>query len=106
MNIENVVHRGLRRFERDDPSGLPAAYIEKFRNIRSFVQDTRGGGMSRLAAARPSHPGTIHQDGHAHGHMDMQTSFKIADARKKEGETNVEQYVPKATPPEPHPKPV
>ncbi len=40
MKIGNVVHRGLRWFiERDDPSGLPAAYIEKFRDILSFLQD-------------------------------------------------------------------
>ena len=40
MEIRNVVHRGLRRFiERDDRSGLPAAFVEKIRNIVSFLQD-------------------------------------------------------------------
>ena len=40
MNIRNVVHRGLRRFiERDDPSGLPPAVVEKVRNILTFLQD-------------------------------------------------------------------
>ena len=40
MNIRNVLHRGLRRFiERDDPSGLPLAVVEKVRNILTFLQD-------------------------------------------------------------------
>ena len=40
MKIRNVVHRGLRRFiERDDASGLPAAAVEKMRDMVSFLQD-------------------------------------------------------------------
>jgi toxin HigB-1 len=40
MKIRNVVHKGLRRFiERNDSSGLPAAFVEKIRNIVSFLQD-------------------------------------------------------------------
>jgi proteic killer suppression protein len=40
MKIRGVRHKGLRRFiERDDPSGLPAAFVEKIRNILSFLQD-------------------------------------------------------------------
>jgi toxin HigB-1 len=40
MKIRNVVHRGLRRFiKNDDPTGLPAAATEKIRNIVSFLQD-------------------------------------------------------------------
>ncbi len=40
MRIRNVKHRGLRRFmEDDDPSGLPADFIEKIRNIISFLQE-------------------------------------------------------------------
>ena len=40
MKIRNVVHRGLRRFiERNDPSGLAPATIEKVRNIITFLQD-------------------------------------------------------------------
>lgn len=40
MKIGNVRHKGLRRFiERDDASGLPAAFVEKIRNILSFLQD-------------------------------------------------------------------
>lgn len=40
MKIGSVRHKGLRRFiERDDSSGLPAAFIEKIRNILSFLQD-------------------------------------------------------------------
>jgi plasmid maintenance system killer protein len=40
MRIRNVVHRGLRRFiERNDPSGLGAAVVEKVRNILTFLQE-------------------------------------------------------------------
>lgn len=40
MKIRNVAHKGLRRFvERDDASGLPAAFVEKIRNILTFLQD-------------------------------------------------------------------
>ena len=40
MKIGHVRHKGLRRFiERDDASGLPAAFVEKIRNILSFLQD-------------------------------------------------------------------
>lgn len=40
MRIRNVRHRGLRRFiERDEASGLPASFVEKIRNIVSFLQD-------------------------------------------------------------------
>ena len=35
-----MIHRGLRRFiEKDDPSGLPAAFREKVRNIVTFLQE-------------------------------------------------------------------
>ena len=34
MNIRNSRHKGLKRFiEKDDPSGLPAAKVEKIRDI-------------------------------------------------------------------------
>ncbi len=40
MRIKNAVHKGLRRFiEGDDASGLPASFVEKIRNILSFLQD-------------------------------------------------------------------
>jgi toxin HigB-1 len=40
MKIGSVRHKGLRRFiEKDDSSGLPAAFVEKIRNILSFLQD-------------------------------------------------------------------
>ena len=40
MKIRNVIHKGLRRFvERNDPSGLPPAAVEKIRNIVSYLQE-------------------------------------------------------------------
>jgi proteic killer suppression protein len=40
MKIARVRHRGLRRFiENDDASGLPGAFVEKIRNIVSFLQE-------------------------------------------------------------------
>jgi proteic killer suppression protein len=39
MRIRNVLHKGLRRFiEKDDPTGLPPAAVEKLRRILSFLQ--------------------------------------------------------------------
>ena len=39
MRIRNVRHKGLRRFiESDDPTGLPTTFVEKIRNIVSFLQ--------------------------------------------------------------------
>lgn len=35
-----MVHGGLRRFiQRNDPSGLPPAVVEKVRNILTFLQE-------------------------------------------------------------------
>jgi len=43
MKIRNVVHRGLRRFiQRNDPSGLAPAVVEKVRNILTFLQEMEG----------------------------------------------------------------
>jgi len=40
MKIRNVLHRGLRRFiQRNDASGLPAAVVERVRNILTFLQE-------------------------------------------------------------------
>ena len=40
MDIRNIRHKGLRRFvEKDDSSGLPADFVEKIRNIVSFLQE-------------------------------------------------------------------
>ncbi len=40
MDIGVVRHKGLRRFVEDgDASGLPASFVEKIRNILTFVQD-------------------------------------------------------------------
>jgi len=57
MKIGSVRHKGLRRFiEKDDPSGLPAAFIEKIRNIQSFLQD-----MERLDELRAIPSWRAHQ---------------------------------------------
>ena len=40
MKIRNVVHRGLRRFiQHNDASGLSPAFVEKVRNIVTFLQE-------------------------------------------------------------------
>ena len=40
MKIRNAVHRGLRRFiQRNDPSGLAPAVVEKVRNLLTFLQE-------------------------------------------------------------------
>jgi len=43
MDIRVIPHKGLRRFvEDDDASGLPAEFVEKIRNIISFLQEMEG----------------------------------------------------------------
>jgi proteic killer suppression protein len=38
MHLRNIAHRGLRRLiEKDDPSALPPAAVEKIRNVVSFL---------------------------------------------------------------------
>jgi plasmid maintenance system killer protein len=38
MHLRNIEHRGLRRLiEKDDPSGLSSAAVDKIRNIVSFL---------------------------------------------------------------------
>lgn len=40
MDVLNIRHKGLRRFvTSDDVSGLPADFVEKIRNIVSFLQE-------------------------------------------------------------------
>ncbi len=40
-----MLHKGLRRFiERDDPAGLPAPFVQKIRNILSFLQEMEDAG--------------------------------------------------------------
>lgn len=56
MRIRNVVHKGLRRFiERDDPAGLPTSFVEKIRNIVSFLQEMGGPDELRAMPAWRAH---------------------------------------------------
>lgn len=49
MRIANIRHKGLRRFyETGNAAGLPAAVVEKIRNILSFLSET--GGVEELQA--------------------------------------------------------
>ncbi|HWA20067.1 MAG TPA: type II toxin-antitoxin system RelE/ParE family toxin [Devosia sp.] len=48
MEIGSVRHRGLRRLlEREDVSGLPAAYVDKIIKMLSFLQEAKGPGELR-----------------------------------------------------------
>lgn len=43
MEIRNIRHKGLKAFvERGHTKGLPAAYVEKIRDIVSFLLDIEG----------------------------------------------------------------
>jgi proteic killer suppression protein len=49
MEIRSVRHKGLRRIiETGNASGLPAAFVDKIRNILSFLQDM--GSVAELQA--------------------------------------------------------
>lgn len=40
MDIRSIRHKGVRRFvEKDDTSALPSEFVEKIRNIISFLQE-------------------------------------------------------------------
>lgn len=40
MELRNVIHRGLKRFiEKGDPAGLPPQYVERIRNIVTYLLD-------------------------------------------------------------------
>jgi proteic killer suppression protein len=48
MKIQNVLHRGLRRFiAHDDASGLPPAVVERVRTIVTFLQEMEDPGELR-----------------------------------------------------------
>jgi proteic killer suppression protein len=56
MDIRSIAHRGLRRFiVKDNPSGLPAAFVEKIRNIVSFLQDMGDADELRLIPGWRAH---------------------------------------------------
>jgi proteic killer suppression protein len=66
MKIRNVIHRGLRRFiEKDDPSGLPAAFREKVRNIVTFLQEMDD--VDELQASRAGRPTSSPATGRGRG---------------------------------------
>jgi proteic killer suppression protein len=49
MIIRSIAHKGLRRFvNNNDASGLPPAFVEKIRNVISFLQEMDD--MSELRA--------------------------------------------------------
>jgi toxin HigB-1 len=56
MKIRSVKHKGLRRFiEDDDASGLQPKFIEKVRNIISFLQDMQQESELRAVASWKAH---------------------------------------------------
>jgi len=64
VNIRNVAHRGLRRFiERDDPSGLAPAAVEKLRNMLTFLQDMESVQELRDVPTWKAHPLTGNRRG-------------------------------------------
>jgi toxin HigB-1 len=56
VKIRNVVHRGLRRFiQRNDPSGLPPALVEKLRNMLTFLQEMQDAQELHYVASWKAH---------------------------------------------------
>jgi proteic killer suppression protein len=56
MDIRVIRHKGLRRFvEDDDSSGLPADFVEKIRNIISFLQEMEGSDELKSIVAWRAH---------------------------------------------------
>jgi proteic killer suppression protein len=56
MKIRSVRHKGLRRFiEDDDASSLQAPFVEKVRNIISFLQDMQHESELRTVSSWKAH---------------------------------------------------
>lgn len=56
MKIRSVKHKGLRRFIKDDdPSGLPPGFVEKIRNIVSYLQEIEDAEELRAIPAWRAH---------------------------------------------------
>lgn len=95
MKIRNVVHRGLRRFmERNDPSGLPAAVVERVRNIVTFLQEM---GDARELRDVPSwKPHQLTDDRKGTWSLlvtrNWRITFKIDQAKKEIVDLNYEDY--------------
>jgi plasmid maintenance system killer protein len=55
-DIRNFRHKGLRRFvEKNDSSGLPADFVEKIRNVLSFLQEMESAEELKSILAWPAH---------------------------------------------------
>ena len=64
MQIRSIKHKGLRRFiVDDDTSGLPDQFVEKIRNIVSFLQDMGQEADLRSVAGWKAHQLTGDQRG-------------------------------------------
>ena len=56
MDVRNIRHKGLRRFvEKNDSSGLPADFVEKIRNIVSFLQEIESAEELKAVVAWRAH---------------------------------------------------
>lgn len=95
MKIRNVVHRGLRRFmERNDPSGLPPAVVERVRNIVTFLQEMGDARELRDVPSWKAHQLTGERKGtwSLLVTRNWRITFKIDQAEKEIVDLNYEDY--------------
>ena len=95
MRIRNVIHKGLKRFiERNDTSGLPAAEIEKIRNVASFVQDMEDVEELHAVASWNVHRLTGDRKGTWSVHItrNWRITFSVIEAEGEIADLNFEDY--------------
>ncbi len=93
MKIRNVVHGGLRRFvEKDKASGLPAAAVEKIRDILSYLQDMANARELRRSPSWKTHQLTGIRKGTWSMAVtrDWRITFRIDEAEGEIGDLNFE----------------
>ena len=95
MEIKGIRHKGLKRFvEKNETAGLPAAYVEKIRNILAFLQDMDGADELKSIASWRAHQLSGGRRGTWALHVtpDWRITFQIDETGLAITELNYEDY--------------
>jgi toxin HigB-1 len=95
VDIRNIRHKGLRRFVEDDnASGLPADFVEKIRNIISFLQEMETSDEMKSIAVWRAHRLSGDHEGvwSLTVTRNWRITFRIDEAQKAIVDLNFEDY--------------
>ena len=95
MHVLNVRHKGLRRFvTRDDASGLPADFVEKIRNIVSFLQEMESADELKSIVGMAGAPTLRRPEGglESNGDPQLEITFRIDASEKAIIDLDYEDY--------------